>query len=435
MEQAKFSDKMISAVMKFVNLKAIVALKDGVMYTLPLSLCGSVFLLLAQIPYQPFNDWMASIFGSGWTVPLLQIYNASFGIMAMAAAVGIGYAYAKNEKHEPLSAGILSLVVFLGLNNFSVTTDKGVTVSNVIDKSWTGGQGMVTAIIVGLVVGAVYSWFLTKKITIKLPESVPQGVANQFSALIPGIVILLGTMIVYMFFRYALNTTFIGWIYKVLQTPLQGLTDSLPGVIILTAAVPFLWWFGVHGAMIVGGVTGSLYTANELANQALITSGKELTIANGAHIMTPQFGALFVTVTGSGLTVGLVIAALLAAKSEQSKALGKIAIWPAIFNINEPIIFGFPIVMNPFMFLPFVLVPVVSAVVTYFAIKIGFLHPFSAVEVPWTTPPIISGFILQGVKGALWQIVVIAWSTIAYYPFFKKQDALNYKMEHEEELV
>jgi PTS system cellobiose-specific IIC component len=426
-------EKLISIVMKFVELKAIVALKDGIIYTLPMSLVGSVFLLLAQIPYKPFNDWMAGIFGAGWTEPLFQVYNSTMQIMAIIAVIGIAYTYAKNEGHEPLGSGIIAFAVFLITLNQYTTSAAGEVVSGVIPRTWLGGQGMVTAIIIGLLVGFVYSWFLTKKITIKMPAGVPQGVSNQFSALIPGLVIITATMFVYMFFRYALNTTLIDFIFKVLQTPLQGFTDSLIGLIITTALVPFFWWFGVHGATIVGGVMSGLTAANRLDNQAIIDAGKELTLANGGHIVTDQFGASFVTVTGSGLTIGLVILMLTIAKSEQNKALGKLAVGPGIFNINEPILFGFPMVMNPLMFIPFILAPTTAAVIAYLAMRVGLVPLFTGVTVPWTTPPIISGFILGGWRTALMQIICIGISVVIYFPFFKKIDAMNLKSEQEAE--
>ena len=426
-------EKLISIVMKFVELKAIVALKDGIIYTLPMSLVGSVFLLLAQIPYKPFNDWMAGIFGAGWTEPLFQVYNSTMQIMAIIAVIGIAYTYAKNEGHEPLGSGIIAFAVFLITLNQYTTSAAGEVVSGVIPRTWLGGQGMVTAIIIGLLVGFVYSWFLTKKITIKMPAGVPQGVSNQFSALIPGLVIITATMFVYMFFRYALNTTLIDFIFKVLQTPLQGFTDSLVGLIITTALVPFFWWFGVHGATIVNGVMSGLTAANRLDNQAIIDAGKELTLANGGHIVTDQFGASFVTVTGSGLTIGLVILMLTIAKSEQNKALGKLAVGPGIFNINEPILFGFPMVMNPLMFIPFILAPTTAAVVAYLAMRVGLVPLFTGVTVPWTTPPIISGFILGGWRTALMQIICIAISVVVYFPFFKKVDSMNLKSEQEAE--
>ena len=425
------SEKLINIVMKFVELKGIVALKDGIIYTLPMSLIGSVFLLLAQIPYQPFNDWMAGIFGAGWTEPLFQVYNSTMAIMAVVAVIGIAYMYAKNEGHEPLGAGIIAFAVFLiTLDQFATSTG-GEVVGGVIPRTWLGGQGMVASIIIGLTVGAVYSWFLNKKITIKMPAGVPQGVSNQFSALIPGLVIITATMFIYMFFKYALGTTLIGYIFKVLQTPLQGFTDSLIGLIITTALVPFLWWFGVHGNNIVGGVMQGMQIANRLDNQAIIDSGKALTIANGGHIVTDTFMASFVTVGGSGLTLGLAILMVWFSKSDQNKALGGLSIGPGIFNINEPIIFGFPMVMNPLMFIPFVLAPTISAVVAYFAMRIGLVPLFTGVTVPWTTPPVISGLIMGGWRMALLQVVCIAISVVVYFPFFRKVDSMNVKSEQE----
>lgn len=427
----KFMDKVTPTVMKFTNMKGVIALKDGIMFTLPLSLIGSIFLLLAQMPFKPFNDLMTSVLGPNWTDPLWQVYGGTFAIMGVVSCITVAYNYARIEGHDALTAGILAFATFLIINKSSTTTPNGEIVSSIIDKNWTGGQGMVTGIIIGLFVGAVYSWFLTKKITIKMPEGVPAGVVNQFSALVPGFVIILGSMIVYTVFKFGMSTTFPEWIYKVLQVPLQGVSDSIGGALVLGTLAPFLWWFGVHGVNVIAGVMNPLMTANYLENQAMIDQGHQLTIANGAHIVTQQFQDNFVILTGSGITMGLVLAMILVGKSGQSKALGKLSLLPAIFNINEPVLFGFPIVLNPFMFVPFLLAPTFTAISTYLAIKTGFLHPFSGVVLPWSTPPIISGFILQGWQGAVWQTLIIVVSTIIYFPFFKKQDAVN--LENEEE--
>ena len=425
----KLNETVIPAVMKFVNLKPVVALKDGILFILPLTLIGSVLLLLAQIPYQPFNDWMASMLSSNWTEPLMQAYGASFKIIALVATMAIAYVYTKNEGHEPFSAGVISLVVFLLTTNSYVTLESGEKVSEVIPKAWTGGEGMVTAIIIGLLVGMIYSWFLRKNITIKMPAGVPQGVANSFAALIPGAVIIVGATIIYTIFKYGLNTTFIEWIYKMIQTPLQGLSDSLGGVIVMCFLIPSLWWFGVHGSTIVGGVMDGILITNATSNQAIIDSGLPLTIENGGRIVTQQFKDCVVNLSGAGATIGLVICMLFLAKSAQSKQLGKLAIVPACFNINEPVIFGTPIVMNPFMAIPFIATPVVIGVLQYLAISMGLIPLYTGVVVPWTTPPIISGFLTGGWRTALFQVVVIAISTAIYFPFFKKVDNMNYENE------
>lgn len=425
----KLNETVIPAVMKFVNLKPVVALKDGILFILPLTLIGSVFLLLAQIPYQPFNDWMASMLSSNWTEPLMQAYGASFKIIALVATMAIAYVYTKNEGHEPFSAGVISLVVFLLTTNSYVTLESGEKVSEVIPKAWTGGEGMVTAIIIGLLVGMIYSWFLRKNITIKMPAGVPQGVVNSFAALIPGAVIIVGATIIYTIFKYGLNTTFIEWIYKMIQTPLQGLSDSLGGVIVMCFLIPGLWWFGVHGSTIVGGVMDGILITNATSNQAIIDSGLPLTIENGGRIVTQQFKDCVVNLSGSGVTIGLVICMLFLAKSAQSRQLGKLAIVPACFNINEPVIFGTPIVMNPFMAIPFIATPVVIGILQYLAISMGLIPLYTGVVVPWTTPPIISGFLTGGWRTALFQVVVIAISTAIYFPFFKKVDNMNYENE------
>lgn len=129
------------------------------------------------------------------------------------------------------------------------------------------------------------------------------------------------------------------------------------------------------------------------------------------------------------MTIGLVTAMLIFSKSAQCKQLGKLAILPAVFNINEPITFGTPIVMNPFMALPFIITPMLSGLILYFAIATGIVPPFGGVMVPWTTPPIISGLLVGGVRTAILQFLVLVMSFFIYLPFFKKLDAMNYKNE------
>ena len=126
---------------------------------------------------------------------------------------------------------------------------------------------------------------------------------------------------------------------------------------------------------------------------------------------------------------------IVAAKSKQYKFLGKAVVFPTLFNINEPITFGFGIVLNPIMFIPFIVVPILSGLLVYFAFVIGFLEPFSGVMLPWSTPGILSGFLVAGWKGALLQAIILVISIVGYYPFFKKMDAIAYAKEQQEALA
>lgn len=352
--------------------------------------------------------------------------------MGLVACFTIGYSYAKLDDCEPLPAGVLSVAAFFITLRSNFVLESGETVE-ALSKVWFGGQGIVAAIIIGISVGALYCLFIKKNLVIKLPDSVPQGVANQFVALIPAVVIFLLSMLVYIFFNVTTGGTFIEWIYSVVQVPLQGLSDSLGGAIGIAFFISILWWFGVHGQSVVNGVVTSLLTANALANSEMLRQSGELIVGKGAHIVTQQFLDSFLVLSGSGITFGIVVAMLFTAKSQQYKSLGKASIVPALFNINEPVTFGFPIVMNPMMFIPFVLVPVLAALVVYGAIAIGFVQPFSGVLLPWSTPMIISGLLVAGWQGAVLQIIILAISVFVYYPFFKKQDLMAYESEKKAE--
>lgn len=355
--------------------------------------------------------------------------------MSLFAVIGIASSYVKEEGFEGLPAGMIAVVIFL-LTMRSTATDaeSGTVISNVIDKTWTGGQGMISAILVGLFVGWSYSWFLKRDIRIKLPEQVPTNVANSFTALIPAAAITTVALAMYILFDKVFNTTVVESIYSVIQSPMQGVTDTLGGALMLGFLVPFLWFFGVHGSTLVGGIMGPILTANSLENTAILESGKELTVANGGHIVTQQFLDQFMTVTGAGMTIGIVMFMVLFARSSQFKQLGRLAMIPAFFNINEPIIFATPIVMNPIMTIPFILTPVASGVITYFALYSGLVPLFTAVQVPWTTPPIISGFLVGGWQAALLQAFVLVLGFFIYLPFIRKVDVLNYKQEQGESL-
>lgn len=429
------NEKVLPVVMKFINLKAMQALKDGILFTLPLNIIGSIFLLIPEFPIQAFKDLCANAFGADWGNLFYKVKDSSMGIMGLVAVLGIAYIYAKNEGVEPMSGALMAMSSYFVLTNdwvnFQTVKDdpsSSVVVSSVVSKDWLGAQGMICAIIIGLIVGWVYSAMLKKDIKIHMPEGVPEGVVNGFSALIPATVILGGSAIIYAIFKYAFNTSFVEVIYKIVQQPLQGASDSAFGAFLIALCVPFLWFFGIHGGATVGGVVNGILTPNTADNAALQVAGK-LDLANGAHIVTQQFYDNFINLTGSGETLGLTIAMLLIAKSAQYRELGKLAIVPNLFNINEPILFGTPIVMNPIMAVPFIIVPPLNALILYFTIASGIIPPMGGTMPPWTAPPVISGFLIGGVPYAIMQLIVILISAAIYFPFFKKADSMAYADE------
>lgn len=464
------NQKIVPPIMKFVNTKAVKAMTDGMVAALPFIIIGSIFLIFANFPIPAVSNFIAK---TGWKVFFNQAYTTTFGFTSIWAVVGIAYTYVKNEGLEDaLPAGLTALSAFFLLQSLTVqnpvatamksgitnaagvvTTKASVVaseihhlphaiqayinspVTNVLNLTFQGGQGMIAALIIGLLVGWSYTYMIKHNWKITLPEQVPAGVSRQFTAMIPAGVILTVSMLIYAAFKVFMHTDMLSWIYKILQIPLEGMSDSFWGAILIAFAVTFFWFFGVHGGLIVGGIAGIFLLPNTTANAALYAAHK-LSLANGAHIVTNEFYNNIINLTGSGITIGLLIFTLVAAKSTQMKSMGKLEAAPAIFNINEPFLFGMPMVMNPWLALPFFFVPVVVAALTYGAVYFGILPPLNGVAAPWTTPIIISGFFIGGWKWAVWQGVVLIISTLMYWPFARRYDKylLNEETNNEEKI-
>lgn len=422
------NEKVVVYISKFTNTKVIKALKDGMMFSLPFLMIGSLFLLIANLPIKSLNTLVAEC---GLADICSQVYSYTFSLMALFTVVGITYSYLKNDKISTAVNGALTgLAAFVLLTPSSKVLENGEAVTGVISKDWTAGQGMICAILIGFLVGYIYSLCIRKDIRVKMPEGVPPGVADSFSSLLPTGIITIICAIIYAVCHFVFKTTFAELIYSAIQIPLQGVTDSFAGVVIMTVMMSLLWWTGVHGGSICGGILSPILQANMAANQKILDSGVALTVQNGGHIFTQQFWDNFLCMSGAGIVIGLVIYITFFAKSESLRSLGKLSIVPNIFNINEPIIFGTPIVLNIYLLVPFVLVPLIIGISSYLLMYFGILPLFSGVMVPWTTPPIISGFLIGGWKVALWQLVMIIISFVVYFPFIKKIDTLSSKNEN-----
>lgn len=413
----RINEQILPAVMKFVTFRPVQAIKDGMLYIMPLSIVGSVFLLLAEFPWEPVKNFFVNM---GWAPAMYQANNATIGIMGMVAVVAIAYSFVKSEGFEPLGAGISALVAYFLLLEWLVPAEgaEGGFVTG-IPTNWLGASGVIAAILIGIFVGYVYTFLLRRDIRIKMPDSVPPGVSNSFSALIPMAITTLVSAILYGVLNSS-GTSFLDVIYTTLQVPLQGLSGSIGFAIIVPLAVHLLWWFGIHGATTVNGIIDPIMRANLADNATLFREGK-LSVENGAHIIAKNTDRFF-QLGGSGNTVGLVLFLLVFAKSQQLKTLGPLAVGGSVFNINEPVIFGAPIVMNPILFIPFIFTPVITYLLFYFLASAGIVGPSIGIEVPWTTPPVIHGMLAGGWTWAVFEAFALVLSVVMYYPFMKKYD-------------
>ena len=249
-----------------------------------------------------------------------------------------------------------------------------------------------------------------------MPEGVPPMVSQSFSSLIPMVVI--GT--IFLIIGYLFSLTSFGsvhsLIYTFIATPLQKVGGSFGGMVVFTIALHLLWFFGIHGGNVVNSITNPFLIPLALENLAVYQAGgTPENIYSAAFKNTYQFG-------GSGMTIALVLMMVFLAKSERFKTLGKLALPANIFYINEPVVFGTPIVLNTTLIIPFVLAPLITQMLAYGLTVIGILPVLIGYQIPWSMPPIISGFIQGGWQVALFQVFSIFLTFAIYYPFFKIVD-------------
>lgn len=396
------------------------AIKEGFFGAMPILIVGSMFLLFTSLPFDGYADFMASIFSDKWMDFFYIPYQVTYKLMALFVIVGTARSLAQYYHIDTKSAITLSLVAVFILTPVIVTEDKvkGFPLDNL------SASGLLLCIIAACLAVEILRVCLQRGWTIKMPESVPENIAKSFASVIPAFFVILFFNVVRLVFSLTAFGDTQTFIFQTLQKPLQALGSSLPATIIILAVESIIWCFGIHGSSIVSSVMNPIWYSLSAENAAAFEAGTAMT-----NIVTYQYIAHFVKIGGVAATLGLAIACVLRSRSNQYKALGKLSIIPSIFNINEPLIFGMPIVLNPVMMIPFVLANVAVGTVTYLAIASGLCPMINGLNLPYTVPVVISGFILCGWRGAVLQVVLLLLSFAIYFPFFRVMDRQAYEEE------
>lgn len=419
-------EKFMPVAAKLGNQKHIQAIRDGLILSMPLTIAGSIFLILAFLPISGYYEFMAGIFGDAWMGKVLYPVRATFDIMAIFGCIGVSYRLAEKNKVDCLSSVALALMTFMILTPFKVSFMNNTV--EAIPLMYTGSAGLFGAIISSIISVEIYSWFIRKNIVIKMPENVPPAVAKSFVALIPTLALMIGTLIV----RLILENTSLQNIHELLKviltTPLKTLVGSWWGLAIITAIIQLFWIAGLHGSTIILGMIGPVLGLLGDQNRLAYEVGAEI-----PNIIGGPFFDLFISIEGGGGTFALAFLLAFVSKSKQLKEIGKISVGAACFNINEPIIFGLPIVMNPYLIIPFFITPILTGFIGYFSIAIGILPKLPGISIPWTTPPLISGYLgsIGSFRYVILQVILILIGMIIYLPFFK---AFDKKMLEEENM-
>ncbi|MBF7025027.1 PTS sugar transporter subunit IIC [Staphylococcus kloosii] len=431
---SKFNDALekhlLPVASKLGSNKILISLRDGIIVAMPLIIIGSIFLVISGIAIPGWIEWLTS---TGILEYLTKAVNGTFGLMGLVACFGVAHSIAKQYNTDGVSAGIISMAAFLVVTPNVMTGGKKP--EEAIPQIYMGSQGLFVALIIGIISGLIFQWFINRDIKIKMPDQVPPAVSKSFSALIPGAVIIILWLCVYV----ALDLLPFGNIHKLiintLGVPLSFLGGSLIGTIILVGLNSMFWFVGIHGANVVNAVMQPIWLKNIDENRLAYQAHP-----NGdlPHIITQPFIDNFVFMGGSGSTIGLIVViAVLALKhraSKVTKMMAPLTFIPGLFNINEPTMFGIPVVLNIRLIVPFVLAPMINATITYTAMSTGLVHLTNGTAMPWTMPPILSGFLATGhISGSLVQIVCIIIDILLYYPFYRAMEKYNIIAEQEEQ--
>ena len=409
----KIGDAFAPIAQKMTANRYLSAIKEGFFGSTPILIAGSIFLLFTSLPFNGYTEFMESTFGAGWMDFFYLPYQVSFKLMAIFVVIGMAKSLANYYKVDSKLAIALSFVGILLLTPVIVTVEnvKGLPLDNF------SAQGLFVCMIAAALAVEIYRWCVQKGFTIKMPDSVPQNVSSAFAAVIPAFLIILLFNILRMGFAMTDFGSAQTFVFTILQQPLQSLGGTLPATILVLLVEAVIWCFGLHGSSIVSSVMNPIWFAQSAENLAAFEAGLAM-----PHIVNYQFISFFVKLGGVGATLSLTLLCLFKAKSDQYRALGKLGIGASLFNINEPIIFGFPIVLNPMMMIPFILANVSVGIVTYLAIYLGLVPMINGINLPYTIPAVISGFMISGWQGALLQVVLLLLTGLIYYPFFKAQD-------------
>lgn len=404
---------LMSISTKLSENKYLSALQDGLMFSMPILIVGSICIIIGDFPLPIFQETMTSLLGDIWGTWCWDIMvPATTGLVSLLSIIGIANSLAIKNKVESLSAVGISLSAYFIL--LAQMEDGGFAVSNF------EAQGLFTAMITALVATSIYSYVVNRNWIIRMPESVPSFVARSFNALIPAAVTLPVFLIVRILVSLTPYGTVTSFVIQALQMPLANITTSLIGTLFASFLNSFIWFFGIHGSSVVDSFMDPIWYATRAENLAIYQTAAT---AVRPYIVTMDFINFFVFLTGSGITLPLTIIMAYKCKSKRLKQIGKLSILPGIFNVNEPVIFGMPIVLNPMMLVPFVLAPTCSVLIAYLSMYMGLVPYPTGVTIPWTTPAPIAGWLMcNDWRGGLLQIVVLIVSGLIYYPFIKSLD-------------
>ena len=395
----KLSNLLVPIAGKLNNNRYLGVLRDAFMLAFPLTIFGSIIVVLTNLPF--LNKMMSKSALETFQSALSIAPSATISIMSVFVVFGIGYYLSKTYEVEAVFGGVVALASFLLLTPFVLNGEGGEVIPNVIPIDRLGAKGMFLGMITAFTSAEIFRFFVQKNYTIKMPAGVPPAVAKSFAALIPAVMTLSVYLVINILVTQVFNTNMHDLIYNLVQAPLVGLGSGIIPTLIAIFFTQLLWFFGLHGQIIINSVMDPIWNTLSIENLNSYTATGEV-----PHIINKQFMEVYtVGMGGTGMTLAVIIAILLFMKSKH---------------------------MNPLIFIPWVISPMIVTLITYFAMASGLVPPPTGVTIPWTVPIFISGMMAtNSLAGGILQIVNLAVVFMIWFPFLKFIDRMNMKKEQE----
>lgn len=395
---------------KLENNKEMRAIRRAMMVLVPVTLVGSIPTVFVQLPNLPgLPSGLASVLSTISNV-LSPLSLATYGLLGLFVAIFTSMNYAKEKDIWEIGGIITTVICFISI---AAIPDE----NSLYNLDYFSGKGIFLALILSMVCIQLLSLFSHKlKLSINLGDGVPAPIAKSFENLWP----ILFTCLIIITAKGILEASTGVKVVKMVElifNPLTNLVSTLPGLLVIFAIQQILWWFGIHGYSIMSAIWMPVAFANADVNANLLKTGAAM---SEFKTFTPDFVWNVVGLSGSGITIGLIIL-MLFSKSKKNKTLAKTSLVPAFFGVNEPVIFGLPIMTNPIMFIPFVFTPLITAVIAWFAFDFGLVNKFALVS-PYTPIPIGGVVATLDFRYVILVLVIVALSIAMYYPFFKIQE-------------
>ena len=399
-------DKLVPPLNKMANQHHLNAVKNGMMVTVPLTIIGSIFLLIPNIPIDPIQS-----FFEPYAAMITTVNTITIGIVGLVGAASVAYYFAlgyTDIKIDPLITAFVSVAAFL----LATLTDEYA-----INLELFGTKGLFTAILVALMSGMIMHFFQKRDLVIHFPDTVPPLVSKSFMSLVPAFVILTIIWIIRVILGINVNQILMDCF-----SPFVFALNTLPGFLVFMFIRSMLWSVGIHGGAVLA-VADPFFLTMFGANAAAFAAGTQ------PPYITASGFTMFVFLGGGGATLPLVLM-MIRSKEKGFSTLGKLCLPASIFEINEPVVFGVPLVMNPYMMIPYTLSTLILSAGTYLLMLFNSIGRPVA-NIPWTIPPLFSHYLVTGgnIPAVIWGGISLLIAGCIYYPFFKAMERQRLAVE------